>query len=219
MRSTWLVLLALSLAACGGRSLPNDRDGGVRDGAVADGYQFDALRDGPYPKPDGGVMGCTSDDQCVIAVRTDNCCQAAYPELITTVAQDPCLELWSASGPVSSLSECLAQWDPQCAYVDCMPAPPQSRVARCDQGSCTYALECVDPTDCTLATNVRECCPCPVAVPAALLDVDACLVRYPGGGAPPPSCYPGACPAMPCQTCQVPTANCLQQTCEGLVPE
>ena len=214
LRPTWLVLLACCVAACGGRSLPHEGDGGAHDGAVGDGSRRDAIQIN-----DSGRLGCGADSDCVIAVRTDNCCQAAYPELIWNVAGDSCLELWSAAGPVNILPECYNRWDPQCAYVDCMPAPPESRVARCDQGFCTYALECIDPTDCTLATNARECCPCPVAVPARLLDADACLAKYPQGGTPPQSCYPGACPTMPCQVCQVPAVNCMQQTCVGLVPQ
>jgi hypothetical protein len=69
-----------------------------------------------------------------------------------------------------------------------------------------------------LVTDARQCCPCQMVVPRALVDVDPCLVPYPQGGNPPQSCYPTACPAMPCELCPTPAINCLQQTCQGLYP-
>jgi hypothetical protein len=215
-RRTWLVILALCAGACGGRSLPTGQhDGGVRDGAVGDALLRDGAVDGSF-RPDGGTTGCTTDPECAVAVRTDNCCEAAYPELVATIASDPCLELWSAYGSVPVPQSCMDAWDPQCAYVDCMPAPPPSRVARCDQGHCEFALECNEAASCVLATDVRECCPCPMVMPAALLAVDPCLIKQ--GGTAPQSCYPQMCPAVPCQVCETPAINCLQQTCQGIMP-
>ncbi|MBI5480294.1 MAG: hypothetical protein HY906_15625 [Deltaproteobacteria bacterium] len=214
-RPTWLVLLALCVGACGGRSLPPGQDdGAVRDGAVGDALHRDGAVDGPY-RPDGGTTGCTVDTECAVAVRTDNCCQAAYPELVSAIAADPCLELWSAYGSLSIPRQCLDKWDPQCAVIDCMPAPPPSRVARCDRGACEFAIECVDPTDCTVAIDTRSCCPCPTVVPAQLLDVDRCLVKYPQTGPAPSGCAPQACPAMPCPACPPVAAMCMTQTCES----
>lgn len=211
LRRTLLVLLALGLAGCGGRHLPTEH----RDAAVADGTHRDgtSIPDGFYNP------ACAKDDDCRVAVRTDNCCESAYPEKVWIVDFDPCLEYWSAYGAVSVPEECLDRWDPQCAYVDCMPGPPPSRVARCDQGHCEFALECNDPSACMLVLDVRECCPCPTAVPRALYQVDPCLTKYPQDAFPPEDCYPQACPAMPCQECPVPTSSCRDQTCVGLLPE
>jgi hypothetical protein len=215
LRPILLVLLALSVGGCGGRHLPSgEGDGGARDGAVGDGLLRDGPTDGPYTS-DGTAASCTADDQCVVAIRTDNCCEAAYPELSWNVDPTRCVELWSASASTSIPKPCLDRWDPQCAYVDCMPAPPPSRVARCDTGRCEFALECNGAADCTVATNPRECCPCPMVVPARLLEDDPCLVPYPNGAPPPSSCYPQACPAMPCPTCPIVAAACVAQTCES----
>jgi hypothetical protein len=214
-RPTWLVLLAFCVCACGGRNLPSgDQDGAVRDGAVGDALLRDGATDGPY-LPDGMLGICISDDQCAVAVRTDSCCEAAYPEKVWNIASNLCVEYWFNYGYAAVPQQCRDKWDPQCAYIDCMPAPPPSRVARCDRGACEFAIECVDPTDCTVAIDTRSCCPCPTVVPAALLDVDPCLVKYPQAGPAPTGCAPQACPAMPCPVCGPVAALCMAQTCES----
>ena len=214
-RPTWLVILACVAGACGGRSLPTDQhDGGVRDGAVGDAFLRDGPTDGPYV-PDGPYTNfCTQDDHCRVAVRTDNCCEAAYPELIWNIDPNQCVVFWSAQGSTPVPQHCMDAWDPQCAFIDCMPGPPPSRVARCDQRHCEFALECNDPSACMVVVDTRACCPCPMVVPTALYDVDGCLVKYPSTE-PPTGCEPQACPAMPCPVCTPVTANCVAQTCES----
>ena len=209
VRLAWLVLLACGAAACGGRHLPT----GQQDAAVDDAQH----RDGPMI-PDGFYNpACTKDDNCRVAVRTDNCCEAAYPEKIWIIDFDPCLEYWSAYGAVSIPQECLDAWDPQCAYIRCAPGSPPSRAARCNQGTCEFATECATPADCVLVMDTRKCCPCPEVVPRGLYVVDPCLLAYPNSVGPT-DCEPTACPAVPCELCQVPAINCLQQVCEGIFP-
>ncbi len=209
VRPMWLLLLALGAAACGWRGLPTEQ----HDAAVDDASH----RDGPL-LPDGFYNpACTEDSNCRVAVRTDNCCEAAYPEKIWVIDFDPCLEYWSVLDSVSVPQQCRDAWDPQCAYVDCMPAPPPSRTARCNQGQCEFAAECASASDCVLVIDTRQCCPCPAVVPRGLYLADECLLGYPNAVGPT-GCEPTACPAMPCPVCEVPTANCLGQTCQGIVP-
>lgn len=201
MRLFFTVFCVMCLSAgCDTRNVGNqDDDGGPSgDGTVSgDGS---AHGDGTV-RPDGASPGpCTDDDECVAAIRTDNCCEVGYAELRRRVESDLCLEFWPYAWS-NVPQECLDRWDPECAFIDCMPAPPQWRNAVCTRSGCVLAPECSRPSDCELAMNMTLCCPCPEAVPAGFADLHPCFVPHPQGGTVPQDCYPQACPAMPCPQC------------------
>ena len=215
-----IILSGLLAVGCGGRTAINPPDaatnsnGNNNNSVVQDaGPQADAAVDAAV-RPDGAVTQCTEDEQCVVAIRTDNCCEAAYPELRTTVQADPCLTRWPIQWDRVPQT-CMDAWDPECDYIDCMPAPPQWRTAGCNQGGCMLRPECESASDCTLALDTRKCCPCPEAVPPLLIAQDPCFVSPQGGNAPQ-WCYPTACPEMPCEACRdndPPQCNTEQQVC------
>jgi hypothetical protein len=222
-----LVVAGGAGAGCGGRSAFGSWDAGGNDNGTGNNNNTtgDAAVD-PDARPgqdggigpDGSVGACTDDDQCALAIRTDNCCQVAYPELVTYIQADPCLARWPLIWHRVPQS-CLDAWDPECDYIDCVPSAPVWRSAACraDGAGCESVPECDGPDDCTLAIDTRKCCPCPEAVPPLLIEQDPCLVPLQGGNSPG-WCAPQACPAMPCTQClpeadDPPRCNAEQQVC------
>lgn len=144
---------------------------------------------------------CTEDEQCVTAIRTDNCCEQAFPATVADVEADPCLTYWPMYW-YDIPEECMQRWDPVCALIDCAPSPPTSRAVTCGSDGCGFVPECQTPQDCRLMTNYRECCPCPTAWPASMAGHDPCVV--PLGTTVPVGCMPEACADVLCEACEPP---------------
>jgi hypothetical protein len=149
---------------------------------------------------------CTLDDQCVLAIRTDNCCEHAFAATVSDIEADLCLSYWS--GYWNDVpQECLDRWDPECDYIDCMPAPPPSRATECNGSSCFFVSECASDDDCTRLLNWRECCPCPEAWPLSMVGRDPCLTLP--TASPPEGCQPLHCDAVLCEPCSIsPALRC-----------
>lgn len=144
---------------------------------------------------------CTLDTQCVLAIRTDNCCEQAFSATRADIQADPCLTYWSGYW-YDTPEECMERWDPECAYIDCAPSPPPSRATICDGASCVFAPECDTEEDCTRLLNWRECCPCPTAWPKVMVGHDPCVTLP--GAAPPSGCIPDYCDEVLCEPCAMP---------------
>ncbi|MFH2006566.1 MAG: hypothetical protein ABI333_08280 [bacterium] len=207
-RSFGILALATLLAACGGRTLTGGGDAGINSNGNHNG-NGNSYSDAGVGL-DGGTSACIEDDQCVIAIRTDNCCEAAQAASLIEVESDNCLELWPPMWDHVP-QNCLDAWDPQCAYIDCMPGPPRWRIAGCNASgtACVEQPECQTASDCTLAIDTRKCCPCPEGVPPALVDRDPCFIPHPQGGNAPQYCYPTMCPEMPCSQCTNNPPRCI----------
>jgi len=196
------MMLCVGTIACDGRSL------GTEDGALTPdrgALTMDAgplTPDLPPPKPDMGP----GDETCVVAIRTDNCCTSAQPLKASEVASDPCLELWPPTFPVAEA--CTDRWDPECTRLDCMSAPPPTRVAIAVDGQCQFAEECDTDDDCLIAVNMRACCSCGDAYPKALLLLNPCL-RPPSRSHVPEGCLDD-CSTVRCDGCVPPyAAECV----------
>lgn len=202
MRSTAYPLLLTTLLVCT-IGCGDSRNLGVEDGAPQpDAGPLPVADTGPvtpdaHPSPpDFGPEG----ERCVVAIRTDNCCESAQPVKASAVALDPCLVLWPPKYPIDEA--CEAKWETNCNELDCMSAPPLSRVAALVNGQCQFTDECTTVEDCTIATDLRHCCSCDQAYPKALLEVDPCLLT-PNMASAPESCLPD-CSAVRCDECQMP---------------
>lgn len=66
-----------------------------------------------------------------------------------------------------------------------------------------------------LAKDIRDCCGCPTAYPAALLTSEACLVAVPG--TPSPDCSNTSCNGIRCSstTCAQPSLVCAANSAQA----
>lgn len=75
---------------------------------------------------------CESSDDCVAAVRLDQCCSCYEAVTMAEVVADPCL----VTGPPTQLPECAAD----CSDVDCDECPPLGPALCAPDGDCFIAL-------------------------------------------------------------------------------
>ncbi len=160
---------------------------------------------------------CGRDEDCVLGIRTDNCCTAAMPVTKNDIHEDQCLTYW----PIQYIQipqSCYDQWDPMCEMVDCAPIEPWSRAVACqdDEGGkmCRFVPECDNRYDCAVLVDTRSCCPCPAPWPLSMKSHDPCLVDP--GVPPPASCAPTNCPEMPCPSCNDVSVECQDHRCVSL---
>ncbi len=158
---------------------------------------------------------CTQDTECVPVLRTDNCCEVAFPGTHADVAADPCLTYWPI-GWSEIPQQCYDQWPELCDLVDCAPVQPSSRAMYCSSDGCAFADECEQTSDCTLMVDHRQCCFCPEAWPVSMIGHDPCIV--PLGEIPAEGCYLEACLGVMCEECPPnPVPDCaLGGTCTGV---
>jgi hypothetical protein len=205
-----IVVIAGSLAACGGRVLT------LADGAElapdAGSPKADLVHPTPHIpdarqiKPDQAVPAA---GDCVIAIRVDNCCQQPMPVFAQQLKNDPCLLPFPIKQPIPAA--CEAKWPKKCQVVDCMWGSPVSRVVQAiPGGSCNWKSECATDADCAMAIDVELCCPCPAAYPKELVAKNVCLIKDWTQGYPPicKACMTG----VPCTPCvpipgKVPSCN------------
>lgn len=208
MRQCLVLAILPSLAfstACDDR-LPPAVDGGV---------------DGPPPVVDARSPDTSPPGECVIAIRTDDCCQLPVPVATAQVDADPCLVLWPPVYPLDA--SCRAKWPSECDRVDCRDERPPSRAVERVDGVCQFVDECQTIDDCVFATNMRVCCPCADVYPPGLVAQDVCLVLE--GQQVPSACLPD-CTNVQCEMCiPPPVVNCAltpapeHRTCRGLWPD
>lgn len=186
------VLVAIGLAvACGGKTKDNlgaSGDAGAAGNAGAGGTP--ATRDaGTVPASD-----------CVIAVRTDTCCDNPRAVTRAEVEADLCLETFR---PTVFAPECQAAQPPECELVDCDFGPLPSRLVAPDGAGCRFTDECDTDSDCTVAFDYRQCCvQCSSRiVPRELVRTEPCVTEELVPGAAPAGCTPPACPDIPCAPC------------------
>ncbi len=147
---------------------------------------------------------CADDTECVAAIRTDNCCEQAFPATHDDIAADPCLTYWPLSWQ-DIPQACWDAWPEYCDSVDCAPSGPSSRAMYCASDGCAFGTECTTPSDCTLLIDHRACCSCPQSWPASMVGHDPCIL--PVGEIPPAGCMPEACDAVQCEQCLPPVAQ------------
>lgn len=192
LAALWALAL-ITVVGCGGRTLSGTGDASANTNNIG-----------------GDAGGLCVDDMCVIGIRTDNCCEAAFATTLGAIAADPCLDPWPSLWEQIPQS-CSDAWDPECAYIDCMPGPPRWRIAECTaaDGVCEMVPECSSASDCVLGIDHRKCCPCPEGVPPELVEADPCITLHEGGSTTVPvACYPTMCPEMPCAQCPLNPPQC-----------
>lgn len=65
---------------------------------------------------------CLEDNECVPAIRVDNCCEQAFPATRADIDADPCLMAWPDYYE-DVPQACYDAWDPICDMIDCAPSP------------------------------------------------------------------------------------------------
>lgn len=194
-RPLYLMAPLMVLAACGGRTLPGGAftDGGA---AVADG---------------------AAAPQCVIAIRTDNCCVAPVPATMAQVQQDPCLVSYPASA-ASITAACKKKMPKMCEVVDCDSPPPPSRLVQVTPGGgCGWMNECRVDSDCAPARDARQCCGCGAGYPVSLVSREPCLHDMRLNHPAPSHCTPKGCDGVKCKPCPgVSKATCLASSVKGI---
>lgn len=158
-----LLLCIIACAACGGRHASTAQDGAL----TVDGSQ---TVDQAIGKVDQALPAGNND--CVVAIRTDNCCTSAQPVRRSQLQADPCLVevapslhrmQWVAS------PSCRAKWTENCELIDCISPPPASRIVKPDaNGVCRFVDECQSDSDCFVGSYNGVCCPCAEGFPLAL---------------------------------------------------
>jgi hypothetical protein len=130
------------------------------------------------------------------------------------ISTDPCLTYWPP--PMDISPTCRAQWDVNCDLINCTWSPPETRHAVCAPSGCQLTAECANASDCAMALNGRECCPCPQAWPADMIGRDPCLVP---AGAPMPADCPSQECLMDCGPCPPEArADCTGNVCSTQYP-
>ncbi len=161
---------------------------------------------------------CSKDEDCVVGIRTDDCCTSAMPVNKADIDRDECLTYWPIEG-WNVPQSCYEQWDPVCEVIDCAPNPPRSRAVACKQeqdgNMCRYVDECATREDCAVLVDTKVCCPCPQPWPVSMKTHDPCLVEP--GTTPPAGCAPTNCPEQPCPQCVEVDASCQDHQCVSLV--
>ncbi len=215
--------LLLALGACGGRALTPSADGGSSDGKVGpsvDGTSIptnDARRaglDGIRFQVDGPSI--PKMPRCVVAIRTDNCCQAPKPALVSEVESDPCLMPIRQHRPRPRPSpSCQKKWPAVCATMFCASPSAPSLSAAFVSGQCRYVDECQTRNDCMVAAFKDQCCACGDVFPKAMVLQRPCLDGFPFTQPDlpvPPNCSVN-CDAVRCGPC--PTMGPSQLYCSG----
>ncbi|MCB9557934.1 MAG: hypothetical protein H6707_17610 [Deltaproteobacteria bacterium] len=145
---------------------------------------------------------------CTIGVDFSKCCPQFEAIAVDDLPKNnPCWRTWPALKPAP---DCQM---PMCPAICAWPVAPPSRIARAGlDGVCRFADECRDPSDCVMAINYRQCCPCPEALPRPLLDGICVQATQPSAGEMPPAdrrrpappeaaCQPQDCYDLPCVPC------------------
>jgi hypothetical protein len=149
-----------------------------------------------------------TDEDCIIAIRTDICCSSPFVISRHEMDEDPCIQKYDSSEPPPA--ECLAaRRPPSCRYLDCEFQPPLTRiVGRGSGGMCQFLSECETDDDCVWALDARECCGCPAYYPRSLLATDRCLAALEPGSSS--DCPESLCASIRCAppTCPPQTGKC-----------
>lgn len=143
-------LLAPSLAACG-PPIANDSGAGESDEASSTDTEVGE------DTSDLGESETGSNDECLLAIRLDLCCNQAFPATAAEVEADPCVVVWPIdweSLPPEVVSTCTAAQPEWCETVDCDFAEPASEmVGPTADGGCEYLC----PEDLHLAYQNPGC--------------------------------------------------------------
>jgi hypothetical protein len=149
-----------------------------------------------------------SDEDCIVAIRTDICCSNPFVISRHEMDEDPCIQDYYSSAPAPA--ECLAaRQPPSCMYVDCEFQPPLTRiVGRGPSGTCQFLSECETDDDCVWAVDARICCGCPAYYPRSFLATDRCLAALEPGSSS--DCPESLCASVRCvmPTCPSQTGEC-----------
>jgi hypothetical protein len=188
-----LALIVLGVFGCDGRAL-NAHDLGLP--ASADSQPFDGGRP-DSPSDSQAAIDAGGGPECTIAVSWNACCPVAQPTL------------------VSELSACTVPYlQPQpegCHPPSVCPAmmcPPLNvslrsrRVVGLEDGTCAWASECSQTSDCVQVIDLRFCCSDWQAAPQDAVHTDPCLYLP---GKPTTSCQDrcadhGGCVSWPPQS-------------------
>lgn len=148
----------------------------------------------------GGSAGSggAPDDECVAAIRVDQCCAQAQPVPRSELEADGCLVLFPSGLRATELPDCPG-YDPEaCAAVDCDGPSAPSRLVRADGGgACQFVDECETVEDCVQGLDFGTCCDCPAPMPRALVEDDECLAAV--GSSDRPTC--ADCSNVLCEQC------------------
>lgn len=165
----WLCLLS---PGCGGRSLT----GIEGDGGTGSNNNSNTNNNGNtnHNNNNNNASGeCLSADDCLVAMKWDECCSCPEPASASDLAADDCLiPLEQSHVPEHCIVACPA--------VLCPPCPDSGKSLACLQGRCDWNEgHCSRDTECIAAVRVDNCCQ--PAFPATHDDVaaDPCLVYWP----------------------------------------
>jgi hypothetical protein len=193
------------LAGCSRSGLTQGRppnppaDASVDTGAVSNGSGGDDA--GRATDVQAGSDSAPADNDCIVAVRTDTCCSDPFAVSREDMLRDPCIQPYLST---TYSAACTAKQPPGCALVDCAFGFPPTRTAgRGLGGACQFVSECASATDCTWASDLRNCCGCPAVYPRALVVADPCLHDPVATSAP-------NCPSSVCSS-----VRCAQPVCSA----
>lgn len=153
------------------------------------------------------LIACPAEDPatCVVVRRYDQCCAPWAGVRHKEHASNPCLVEQGTRMPAAGMvpAGCEA---PNCLNVLCAEPPPEppSRVATPTGvgGACVFSDECHAEASCVLASDMRQCCACPVSVPEGLVNSQPCFARV---GQPAQGCTEVCNSDIACGQCPEPT--------------
>lgn len=138
------VAVALCVSACGPGRSSESESGTDESTATTEASESTESSESTGDESEDSGTSETSDDEdeCLLAIRIDLCCNQPYPATPDELGTDPCIVAWPidwAALPSEVMSACsLAQPD-WCQVVDCTYAEPPSEIVEPDgAGGCQY---------------------------------------------------------------------------------
>jgi hypothetical protein len=182
---TWTMFGLLAVSGCDGRAVGDDQRGAEGNKPTAAQPTDPTPTNNPNPEktpereplPDPDPEPVPADD-CLLAIRVDECCQPAMPATRQQVAADPCLVPYPPRDrdtqhcPDLMLEICDCSWR--------AIRPTSYLVELASDGQCYFVGECETAADCTVARDFTlSCCACPSVFPRPYVAQQACVVGGP----------------------------------------
>lgn len=158
------------MVGCGGRTFT-----GAQDGALANNHNTNqnANTNQNHNQNNNNIPGeCQTADDCLPALKWDQCCACPVSASQDDLEADPCLiPLLQSHIP----DECIVD----CPAVECPPCASHSWTAACTNGTCTWQQgRCTQNTDCVIALPVHDCCLAAYPATHDDIDEDPCLLYW-----------------------------------------
>lgn len=169
-RMALLVLLGLSLSACVDRGAPGGQNNANNNANTNSNSNTNSNTNSNSNNNQGE---CNSADDCVVALKYDECCACPRPASQADMAADPCLL------PLGT-EEIPDQCQVVCPAMPCEECRDAGRTVTCREGRCEwFEGHCDRDDDCVVGIWTDDCCTAAIPVTKDDIAQDQCLQYWP----------------------------------------